>query len=58
MFPGRRLALAFAVMVVIAGLLFAGPRWPLHWPVAPAQPAASTPAIPPGSAADGVETPP
>jgi general secretion pathway protein A len=57
-FPARGLAFALAVMVVIAGLLFAGPRWPLHWPVVPAQPAAATPAIPPGGAADGVETAP
>jgi general secretion pathway protein A len=52
-FPGRRLAFAFAVMVVIAGLLFAGPRWPLHRPVARTQ---TPPPIP--AAADSVETAP
>jgi general secretion pathway protein A len=41
--PGRKLALAFAVMVIIAGLLFAGPRWPLHWARARTQPVAPIP---------------
>jgi len=55
--PGRSLALAFAVVVVIAGLLLAGPRWPLHWPVARAHPAPLIPVAPPGSAVDGETTP-
>jgi general secretion pathway protein A len=56
-FPGRGLAFAFAVMVVIAGLLFAGPRWPLHWPVVRAHPAPLIPVAPPGRAVDGETTP-
>jgi general secretion pathway protein A len=55
---GRRLAFAFAVMVIIAGLLFAGPRWPLHWPVARAHNPPPIAVAPPGAAADGGETVP
>jgi len=46
-FPGRRLALAFAVMVIIASLLFAR-----------TQTAPPIPAAPPSSAAHSLETPP
>ena len=55
--PGRSLAFAVAVVVLIAGLLFAGPRWPLHWPVARAHPAPLIPVAPPGRAVDGETTP-
>ena len=55
--PGRSLAFAVAVVVLIAGLLFAGPRWPLHWPVARAHPAPLIPVSPPGRAVDGETTP-
>jgi general secretion pathway protein A len=50
-FAGRRVALAFAVMIVIASMFFAGPRWPLHWAIAHMQTAPPTPVAP-------VETPP
>jgi general secretion pathway protein A len=55
--PGRSLAFLFAVVILIAGLLFAGPRWPLHWPVARAHPAPLIPAAPPGNAVAGETTP-
>jgi hypothetical protein len=55
--PGRSLAFAFAVVVLIAGLLFAGPRWPLHWPAARAHPAPLIPIASPGRAVDGETTP-
>jgi general secretion pathway protein A len=55
--PGRSLAFAFAVVILIAGLLFAGPRWPVHWPVARAHPAPLIPVAPRGSAIAGETTP-
>jgi general secretion pathway protein A len=55
--PGRSLAFAFALVVVIAGLLFAAPRWPLHWPVARAHPAPLITVTPLSSAVNGETTP-
>jgi general secretion pathway protein A len=54
---GLSLAFAFAVVVVIAGLLFNGPRWPLHWRVARVHPAPLITVAPPNTAVDGETTP-